>query len=69
MPAMATMARKVIWKLASKRARGDQMRTASAAAPSALSALRSRESRRAMRKTAVISSARCTGTPKPVSSA
>jgi hypothetical protein len=41
------MARKVIWKLASKRARGDQMRTASAAAPRALSGLRWRVSRRA----------------------
>ena len=40
-----------------------------AAAPKAFSTLRSRVSRRARRKTVVMKRARCTGAPKPVSSA
>ena len=52
-----------------EQSRGDQTRTASTAAPRALRELRWRERRRESRKTAVIRRARCTGTPKPVSSA
>jgi hypothetical protein len=69
MPPIATIARNVIWKLASNRAAGDHIKTPRAAAPRAFKTLRSRDSRRASRKTAVIKSARCTGAPKPVSKA